>query len=98
MPKFLNTTGNARLSVAICDRCAKKYPIDELFPDPNSPGLRVCKNDLDQFDPWRLAPRMTEKITIDNPRPDSDVAVVHNGILTEDGWNIILDDGTNLIQ
>lgn len=70
MSAFLDTSGNARLSVAICGRCSLKFPIDELIPDLNSPGLLVCRDDADDLDPYRLPPRETEDITITMPRPD----------------------------
>lgn len=71
MPVFLDTTGKATLAIAICGRCSRKFPYDELMPDPNYPGLRVCKDDLDQFDPYRLPARQTEDITLRFPRPDT---------------------------
>jgi hypothetical protein len=40
------------------------------MPDPNFPGMRVCKDDLDQFDPWRLPAIQPENITLRHPRPD----------------------------
>ena len=70
MTMFLDTTGNASLGIAICDRCKRKFPIVELRPDPNSPGLMVCAKDYDQFDPWRLAARTPEDITLPFVRPD----------------------------
>jgi hypothetical protein len=36
--------------------------------------MRVCKVDLDNFDPWRLPARKTENITLRFPRPDVSVA------------------------
>ena len=44
--------------------------IEDLHPDPNSPGLRVCKADLDELDPYRLPARETEDITPPFVRPD----------------------------
>jgi len=70
MTTFLDTTGNASLAIAICDRCKRRFPIGELEPDPNSPGLRVCKDDLDVLDPWRLPARQPESITLPFVRPD----------------------------
>jgi hypothetical protein len=70
MPRFLDTRGRTTLAIGICDRCKRKFPLDELMPDPNFPGLRVCRVDLDQFDPYRLAPRATETITLPFVRPD----------------------------
>lgn len=70
MGAYINTLGNARLAIAICGRCSLKFPIDDLQPDINSPGLMVCKDDADDLDPWRLSPRETEDITLQYPRPD----------------------------
>lgn len=55
---------------AICDRCKLRKAYDELRADGNSPGLRVCEKCWDPIDPWRLAPRRTEDITLRHPRPD----------------------------
>lgn len=70
MPIFLDTTGNASLAIAVCDRCNRKFPIGELSPDRNIPGLRVCREDNDEFDPWRLPPRQPENIALRWARPD----------------------------
>lgn len=70
MPVFLDTRGNTSLAIGVCDRCKRKFPIGELRPDPNSPGLRVCEADRDLYDPWRLPARKTENITVRDPRPD----------------------------
>jgi len=45
-----------------------------LYPDPNFPGMRVCKEDLDNFDPWRLPAIQTENIALRFPRPDTQIA------------------------
>jgi hypothetical protein len=45
------------------------------MPDPNFPGMRVCKDDLDNFDPWRLPALQTENIALRFPRPDTDIAI-----------------------
>ena len=75
MPVYLDTRGNSVLSVAICDRCNRKMAYVDLYPDPNFPGMRVCKEDLDQFDPWRLPALQTENIALRFPRPDVSVAI-----------------------
>ena len=75
MPVYIDTRGNSVLSVAICDRCSRKFPYTELYPDPNFPGMRVCKEDLDQFDPWRLPALQTENIALRFPRPDTNIAI-----------------------
>jgi len=96
MPVYIDTTGNSVLSVAICDRCSRKFPYTELMPDPNFPGMRVCKDDVDKFDPWRLPARQTERIDLRFPRPDVSVALQPNEILTESGFtngNSLLIEG-----
>ncbi len=75
MPVYLDTRGNTVLSVAICDRCNRKFAYVDLMPDPNFPGMRVCKEDLDQFDPWRLPAIKTENISLRHPRPDQNIAI-----------------------
>jgi len=42
VPIFLDTRGNAVLSIAVCDRCKMKRAHVELSPDNNFPGLMVC--------------------------------------------------------
>ena len=44
------------------------------MPDPNFPGMRVCKEDLDVLDPWRLPALQTENIALRFPRPDTNIA------------------------
>ena len=74
MTRFLDTRGKTTLGIGICSRCSLKFPLEELHADPNSPGLRVCKDDLDQIDPWRLGPRESDQITLEWPRPDVKLA------------------------
>lgn len=70
MGVFLDTTGEDSYAIGICDRCKFKFPIGALNPDPNSPGLRVCEDCIDELDPWRLPMRTPEDITIQYPRPE----------------------------
>lgn len=70
MSRFLNPTGQPTYGIGICDRCSRKFFLAELLPDPNAPGLRVCKDDRDAYDPWRLPPRQTERINLPFVRPD----------------------------
>lgn len=67
---YLDTRGKQYLGIGICDRCKRKFPIEELWSDRNNPGLKVCKKDLDDFDPWRLPARAGEQIVLRHPRPD----------------------------
>ena len=57
-------------AVEICDRCHFKRFLSSLIGDPNAPGLRVCPDCADVFDPWRLPARRPENITLRFPRPD----------------------------
>lgn len=84
MPKFLDTRGYSDIAIAICDRCRMKRPHAEMRSDPNFPGLQVCNQGCaDQFDPYRLPARKTERITIRFPRPDLSVAVDPNGLAAQ---------------
>jgi len=85
MSLFLDTRGLAWAGIGICDRCSRKFPIGELMSDPNSPGLRVCRVDVDELDPYRLPARQTERITLPFVRPDVSVATNPAGLISEDG-------------
>ena len=74
--------------MGVCDRCNRKFPYSELQSDPNFPGLRVCPIDRDELDPWRLAARKPETITLRYPRPDVSIAVQTNAVLTQDGQGL----------
>lgn len=87
MPVYLDTRGNSVLSVAICDRCSRKFAYTDLMPDPNFPGMRVCKDDLDNYDPWRLPARQTENIALRFPRPDTPLGQPANLINTQGAPN-----------
>ena len=72
---FVDPTGQPTFGIGLCGRCSAKLPLAQLFSDPNSPGLMVCKDDLDQLDPWRLPARQTEDITLPFVRPDTKIDV-----------------------
>jgi hypothetical protein len=74
MPLYLDTSGRAHASIAICGRCSIKRAYDDLRDDPNAPGLKVCiYGCIDQYDPWRLPARATEDVTLQYPRPDTSI-------------------------
>lgn len=75
MPIFLDTRGKTNVGIGICDRCRRKFPINDLQPDRNTPGLLVCEADNDVFDPWRLPARQSEDITLPHYRPDVPLGV-----------------------
>lgn len=70
MSKYLDPTDRPSYGVAVCDRCQTKYFLDELSPDRDKPGLRVCRPCNDEKDPWRLPPRRPDQIALRFPRPD----------------------------
>lgn len=73
MPVFLDPTGKSNYGIGICARCSCKFFLEDLYSDPNTPGLKVCINDLDDYDPYRLAPRQADRITLPFYRPDEDL-------------------------
>lgn len=106
MSIYLDPTGRSTFGIAICDRCKRKFYTDQLTPDPNAPGLMVCVDDLDVFDPWRLPARPAEKINLPYVRPDEPVddvnapaafTLVGAFLITEDG-DLIITEGGSLIE
>lgn len=73
--RFLNTTGQPTLGIGICDRCKKKFPLAYLSSDPNTPGLKVCDKDRDEYDPYRLPARQPESVVLPFVRPDEPLTV-----------------------
>lgn len=93
MAKFLDTTGNSTLGIAVCARCSRKFPLGDLQPDPNYPALMVCKDDVDQYDPYRLAPRPADQIVLPFVRPDLPLNTSPAGLVNElDNLFIITQD------
>ena len=84
---FLDTRGNASLAIGICGRCSGKFPIGELMPDRNYPGLMVCAKDRDDFDPYRLPARQPDVITLKFTRPDTPVDAPTIWILASGIWD-----------
>lgn len=70
MSYFLDPTGRSSYGIGICGRCSKKFFLNQLMSDPNSPGLMVCADDLDDLDPYRLPARVGEAINLEFVRPD----------------------------
>jgi hypothetical protein len=96
--RFLNTRGNTTLGIGICARCSRKFPLSELQPDPNYPGLRVCEADRDAFDPYRLPARQPENITLPFMRTDNPIPTNPNGAITESGDEfLITEDGDDFL-
>lgn len=74
MPIFLDTTGEPTLGIGLCARCSRKMPLAQLHPDPNSPGLMVCDDDRDDYDPYRLPARPADNLKLPFTRPDVPLA------------------------
>jgi len=97
MAVWLDTLGYSDIAIAVCDRCKMKRPHATLSKDPNFPGLMVCDQGCkDEFDPYRLPARKTEKITIRFPRPDVSVAVNPNGLSTGAYSNSVISTQQNV--
>jgi hypothetical protein len=89
MSRFLDTSGEQVLTVGICDRCQRKFPLKHLRPDPNAPGLMVCRDDIDVFDPWRLPAPAAEQIAVPNTRPDQSVAGTGTFTINPNGGDLV---------
>ena len=72
--KFLDTRGAGTLGIGVCDRCNTKRSLTELTSDGNASGLKVCRDPaegcLDKYDPYRMATRRPDPITLPFYRPD----------------------------
>lgn len=73
MSRFLKTIGRQHVAIAICDRCQMKKAYDDLKPDLENHGMRVCDPCRDQPDPYKQPPRQPEIITLRYPRPEKDI-------------------------
>ena len=73
MPLFIDPSGRSTFGLGVCARCWRKFSLEDLYSDPNSPGLKVCLDDLDDYDPYRLPARRTEDITLPFYRPDENL-------------------------
>lgn len=92
MSIYLDTRGKSVLGIGICDRCSRKMSITELFSDPNSPGLRVCREDLDNLDPYRLPPRQPDNIVLPFVRPDTPIGTDPSGLVSEDDNDFLINN------
>ena len=103
MPIFIDPRGHTNFGIGLCARCSRKFPLDELYSDPNYPGLKVCIDDLDQYDPYRLPARPPDQITLPFTRPDvpltdttpTNLSVYY--LITEDGDPLLTEDDYNLL-
>lgn len=95
MPRFINTRGNTTLAIGICGRCSIKMPLDDLQPDPNSPGLLVCDKDRDHYDPYRLPARQPDNILLPFTRPDTPISTNPSGAIAQNGDQFLIAENSN---
>jgi hypothetical protein len=99
MPVYLNTRGRTTLGIGICGRCSRKFSLDDLYSDPNAPGLMVCDADRDEYDPYRLPARQTENIVLKFTRPDTPIPTNPAGVITQDSdYFLITEDGEDYLE
>jgi hypothetical protein len=82
---WLDPTGKTTFGIGICGRCSKKFFLEELEPDPNSPALMVCREDKDVYDPYRLPSRPEDQISLPFVRPDTNIDVTDADTTTSTG-------------
>jgi hypothetical protein len=70
MTDWFDPTGHPFYAVGLCDRCHRAFLLDELIQDGNLPGLRVCRDDWDELDPYRLPARQPDRLDLPFVRPD----------------------------
>jgi hypothetical protein len=97
MSIWLDTRGLSTLGIGLCDRCSRKMSLTQLMSDPNSPGLRVCREDLDQLDPYRLPPRQPDQIALPFVRPDSPLYSDPDGLVTEDDNSFLISSNNGYL-
>jgi hypothetical protein len=97
-------TGRPYYAVGICDRCNFRFFLDELIPDGNLPGLRVCRECWDELDPYRLPARQPDNIILPFVRPDVPIALAVAAsesalfaLTTEDDIPLITQDDELLV-
>jgi|TARA_R110002012_G_scaffold319929_1_gene541809 hypothetical protein len=99
MSIYLDPTGQPTYGIGICARCSLKFFLADLVPDPNDPGLMVCKADRDEFDPYRLAPREPDQIVLPFVRPDTNINTHPAGVIQEAGDEFITtEDGNKYLE
>lgn len=102
MTDWFDPTGHAYFAVGVCDRCHRVFILDELIQDGNLPGLRVCRDDWDQLDPYRLPARQPDRLVLPFVRPDVDIAVEASAsdaehLVTEDDDPYITEGGNDFV-
>ena len=98
MSRFIDPSGQPTYGIGLCARCSKKFPLAELARDPNYPNLMVCREDADEYDPYRLAPRKADQVVLPFVRPDIPIPTNPSGVITQDGTQFVVsEDGQRFI-
>lgn len=92
MSIFIDPTGEPTYGIGICARCSRKMPLAQLKPDPNYPNLMCCEADIDDYDPYRLAPRQPDPIVLPFNRPDVPLNTHPAGVIQEAGIEFIVTE------
>ena len=95
MSIYLDPTGEPTYGSGLCARCSRKFPLAQLQPDPNYPALMVCSDDVDDYDPYRLAPRQPDQIVLPFVRPDLSLNTHPAGLIQEAGDEFIIAENGN---
>ena len=99
MPVYLSTRGKTTLGIGLCGRCSRKFSLDDLYSDPNAPGLMVCDADRDEYDPYRLPARQPDNIVLPFTRPDTPIPTNPAGVITQDSdYFLITEDGEDYLE
>ena len=98
MSRFIDPTGESTYGLGICARCSRKFKLAELTSDPNYPGLKVCRQDVDEYDPYRLAPRVPDQVVLPFTRPDVSLNTNPSGVISEQGTQfVVTEDGQSFL-
>jgi len=95
MSIYIDPTGEPTYGIGLCARCSRKFPLAQLQPDPNYPALMVCRDDIDEYDPYRLAPRQPDQIGLPFVRPDLSLNTHPAGLIQEAGDEFIIAENGN---
>lgn len=97
--KYLDVRGQPTFGIGLCARCSRKLPLAQLSPDPNYPNLMVCDADRDDYDPYRLAAKPEDKVTLPFVRPDTPINTRPAGLIQEQGNEfIVTEDGQQYLE
>lgn len=84
---------SGKLSIAICARCGLKHQYRDLKADGDKGwSVRVCDDDNDVKDPWKLPAIKPEAISLQFPRPDVSIATNPRGLISEDQHAFLTDE------